>query len=835
MLSKYFAKKLDKARYFSLGLETITDRGVEEMNDLEVGANILGYDEGQVLNKVETVEKITGNGAYFCVNEKVLLFENQSVVLNGRVTHAKLLKKGDELVGIGGHKILVTSIKRIRGKYHFYRLKVSGNHTYFLNGILMHNASRFWVGGTANWDGSTTTNWAATSGGLGGQSVPTSSDTVTFDTLSNATAYTVTITATANCSDLVIGNPLSGVITLAGSSALNIFGSSTFASGMTRTYTGTITYSATGTGKTITNNGVVFASAQTFNGSGGGWTLQDDLNIGSSTLTFTNGNLNTNGKTITCAVFSSSNGNTRTLTLGGSAINCSSSGVAWQFNNSAGLTFNANSSTITLTGNGPTFNGGALIYNNVVITAGSVAATVFTKANTFANLTITGFAGLTGQFTFDSDQTVTTLLTITGSSAINRVFFTSDTVGTARTFTAASVTMSNVDFQDIAGAGAATWSGTSIGNCGGNSGITFTTPTTQHFKNVNGGTWSTVGNWTSRVPLPQDTALFDTAFGTSKTITADMPRNPSIDFTGATWTTALTLTSALTNFDIYGSLILISGLTLSLTVSNNWGFLGRGAYIIDSKGINLGMRCNLNNPGGTYTLANDAVFATSSGSLFNGGTFDASTFNITLGAVQIGSVSAPTLKMGTGTWTMVGTGGIAFQVASATINAQTSTIKFTDTTNAALSFSGGNKIYNNIWFARGASTGANTISGINTFNDFKSTGTAAHSFLFTNGQSTTVNSFTMPNSSSAVVTISTSGVTTTHSLVKANGGQVSCDWLNIQHSVATPANTWYAGANSVNNQGVATAGSGWIFTVPPPPIVNIAYIKKQAPNRAGSY
>jgi hypothetical protein len=52
-------------------------------------------------------------------------------------------------------------------------------------------ASRFWVGGTGTWDGSTTTNWAATSGGAGGQSVPGSSDTVTFDASSGGGTVTV--------------------------------------------------------------------------------------------------------------------------------------------------------------------------------------------------------------------------------------------------------------------------------------------------------------------------------------------------------------------------------------------------------------------------------------------------------------------------------------------------------------------------------------------------------------------------------------------------------------------------------------------------------------------
>jgi hypothetical protein len=52
-------------------------------------------------------------------------------------------------------------------------------------------ANRFWVGGTGTWDGSNTTNWAATSGGAGGQSVPGSSDTVTFDGSSGGGTVTV--------------------------------------------------------------------------------------------------------------------------------------------------------------------------------------------------------------------------------------------------------------------------------------------------------------------------------------------------------------------------------------------------------------------------------------------------------------------------------------------------------------------------------------------------------------------------------------------------------------------------------------------------------------------
>ena len=61
-------------------------------------------------------------------------------------------------------------------------------------------ASRYWVGGTAAWDGTAGTKWALTSGGAGGQAVPTSADDVFFDAASGA--VTVTVGATGNCNTL---------------------------------------------------------------------------------------------------------------------------------------------------------------------------------------------------------------------------------------------------------------------------------------------------------------------------------------------------------------------------------------------------------------------------------------------------------------------------------------------------------------------------------------------------------------------------------------------------------------------------------------------------------
>ena len=61
-------------------------------------------------------------------------------------------------------------------------------------------AARFWVG-SGTWDSANTANWAATSGGAGGASIPTSADTVTFDANSGG----CTVSGTVNCLSLTVG------------------------------------------------------------------------------------------------------------------------------------------------------------------------------------------------------------------------------------------------------------------------------------------------------------------------------------------------------------------------------------------------------------------------------------------------------------------------------------------------------------------------------------------------------------------------------------------------------------------------------------------------------
>jgi hypothetical protein len=98
-------------------------------------------------------------------------------------------------------------------------------------------ANRYWVGGTATWDATAGTKWALTSGGAGGQAVPTSADTVFFN--ANSGANTVTLGANANCSTLTMTG-------FTGTLAFSTF-KITIAGSGTTIFTGSTTYTVTGT------------------------------------------------------------------------------------------------------------------------------------------------------------------------------------------------------------------------------------------------------------------------------------------------------------------------------------------------------------------------------------------------------------------------------------------------------------------------------------------------------------------------------------------------------------------------------------------------------------
>lgn len=209
----------------------------------------------------------------------------------------------------------------------------------------------------------------------------------------------------------------------------------------------------------------------------------------------------------------------------------------------------------------------------------------------------------------------------------------------------------------------------------------------------------------------------------------------------------------------------------------------------------------------TLSLGDDLTIAFNGFSL-NNCIFNSNNHNITSTTFGRGGGSDPTtVNMGSGTWTTTASAGTQWNFGNSglTLNSNTSTIKFTTTT-GAISFVGGGKTYNNVWFAHGAGTSAITITGTNTFNDFKDDGTAAHTISFPAGSTTTVSSFSVTGHSGQLISLISDTGGSAFTLSKTTGS-VATDFLSIKDSHALGGATWCAGANSTNVSG----NTGWVF------------------------
>lgn len=383
-----------------------------------------------------------------------------------------------------------------------------------------------WVGGTATWDGLTTSVWSPAQ-------VPTAADDVVF---SSASTYTVTFGPSSSgnllCKNFTVS---AGSVTFIDSgvnpSVLNISGSLSLSSGTT-TWTssiGVVTFNAS-SAQTISTNGTSIGSTVQMNNASGSWQLLDALNCGglsflngtidgnnqtitvtnsfsvksgtgnisikninssvlgtlagTSTLTqtgdnifpvgcaFTAGALNLNGYTLTCGGLVGSTANSKSITFNGGTI--STSGA---FGTTAGvLTTVAGTGTgyVRFTGaSAKAFYGANATYNCVVSNDGSGQLQI-SGSNTFSQLT-NGVSPASFRFTSATTQTITNW-NVSGTAG-NLVTITSSTAGSAATLSKSSGTVSSdyLSLKDSTATGGASWyAGANSTNVSGNTGWIFT-------------------------------------------------------------------------------------------------------------------------------------------------------------------------------------------------------------------------------------------------------------------------------------------------------------------------------------------------------------------------
>ena len=267
-------------------MQILTPSGYRDAATLATGDEVCAFDAetgAQIVNHVEAVQPV--DYTEWCrwwqaeepvpafnwikVNGSYLLFCEQSIWRNGtNVCHAKHLVIGDTIYNDADQPITISSLETVTDEsLIWYRFDIDGDHSYIVDGLTVHNASRFWVGGTGTWDSSTTTHWASSSGGAGGQSVPGSADTVTFDASSGGGTVTLNYGGAITIQSITIG-----------------------------AFTGTFDNS-------VNNNNMTLSASGGFNGSGSG---ARTINLGTATYTLTANNASFNFNSTTNLTYTGS-------------------------------------------------------------------------------------------------------------------------------------------------------------------------------------------------------------------------------------------------------------------------------------------------------------------------------------------------------------------------------------------------------------------------------------------------------------------------------------------------------------------------------------------------
>jgi hypothetical protein len=380
----------------------------------------------------------------------------------------------------------------------------------------------------------------------------------------------------------------------------------------------------------------------------------------------------------------------------------------------------------------------------------------------------------------------------------------SDTIGTARTLTCAAVSgsLADVDFRNITIAGAAApISGTRFGNCGGNSGITFSAPKNVYWVAAAGTSWlsdswsTTAGGIAdlSNFPLAQDTVIFEDAYPTSGTVTLNGCNIGTFDT--STRTTALTLSAGTTGSIVpmvygdwkFGALVSISGGFIH--------FMGNTAQTIFSNGRTFNLPLTLFNLAGV-SLNDDLNIGTSSLYL-QAGTFSAGANNVTAGNFYIESDIAKTLNMGSGVWYLSNAWSIdAISLPNFTFNKGTANIQTVSDSASIFVFVGGGLAYNKLTMTGTGTAQFRFFDGGNSFTEVASTRTNAHTITLYANQGL-IDVWSISGSPSNQVTLNSSTVGTQRTFNLTNVSE-NINYLTVQDIGVVNANRFYVGFSSID-------------------------------------
>lgn len=635
------------------------------------------------------------------------------------------------------------------------------------------------AGGNAN----VAATWSLTSGGGAAGAAPGTNDDVILDANSGAVTWTASVTY--NSLDALAS---AGVMTINTAVTLSI---KTFAkfpnlsSGVVMSGSALIDLIATtdngGAGWDVALSGRSFtASGLRFSGVGGRWKITSAPGGTSSTLSWTSGGLDLNGFTLPLGSMSISGAGAKEMVGTAGVVNVYASSTT-AFNSTASVTWTTGLAIrIIVAAGGLTTT--VDMASNVSFTNSTSGSASITLTNAAFNGTVTSSTSLTiittgtatlgsldmsaatvKTLTLNGDLTISTAFSFSGQSSVSRAVIISSTNGTRRTLTMnCTPTFAYVDIADVNGAGSFGWDLSAItgnsGDWGNNNGITFTAPMDCYWVGGTGSWSSGTTRWsstsggaanTARVPLVQDTAIFDnnsfTANSQAVTMDVSSASYPSIDASAFNNRTGCSIAQGSSSSRVIrGTTINLGGLghtasggasaltwapraagSLTTNGKTMMGSSSQSNLVFDLSRASITVQDALSTGSGTGGVtvqgnvpANTVTFLASltvNGALtLSGGTCTISNgASVTIASFISSVTTTRTLNMGTGTWTVTSSSGTPWAPSSSnlTINGSSATLQFTATGSSALVFNlgfGGTHTYGTV-ILPSAHTGTKTI------------------------------------------------------------------------------------------------------------------------------
>jgi len=666
---------------------------------------------------------------------------------------------------------------------------------------------KFWVGNGGNWND--TTHWSLISGGASGAAVPTLADNVRFDALSfTITGQTVTGNAIMECLDLDWTGIVNAPSFVSSVYSINIYGNLTLWLGLNWSFTGTAytnlkpvsVCNITGNGTNCSYNILYLDSVN------GVFNNLDDFG-GNPKLMLNEGTWNTNDHKISIAYIypqeTPNTNNKRILNLGSSRVVTAIFAIA--YNNYVKI--NYGTSTIELySSNYMYFTTQNNVYNleckNGLNVWGSGRGPFIINSLTLSNKIVLN----------NSDFIVENLTILPTASFIRTsiwaLTYSNITVDPAKV-SIASCDFTNIKFTNPIDLSAITGGS---GDCGGNTGITFTPSQTQYYKHTSGACNWTDAKWFTdrltrvipgRMPLPQDDPILDAAsFTGASTLTINtiiIGRN--VDMSGVAFPVAVNTTYAI---EIYGNFILGNYITPTTVMVN---LLGRGNH--DCKTFNKAIWSLSFGSTGTYTLQSDLTTNLQIQTSGYGTTLKGNGFNVTCRYLLNGT-ALDKIYFGSGTWTYcLPTAGSAnswaYAGTGATTYYETSTVIYTSTytTMAGVLQVPASGAYNILRIGNIPSIININLTGIFTANQLIVD--SNNKIFFLNNQTFTVAKLKALGKPGALITLGsqTPGSKFTLNITSADN---LIDYISVSDCTMTTVRP--AGLNSVN----VSNNTGWDFT-----------------------